>query len=390
MHAVEAGVNRHPPARVVLMGVSQGGAMACAMAARPEFSKIAGVLCIGGWLPRNRCGECRPRASSPRPRALFLHGNADTTVPVKHATAAQREWSSDCGLRLYEGVAHDASAGPCEPLKRDALTWLRRRFTLEVDSDGVFDHRPMLGSSVVKVLRDSNNKSSCTHLRGVVSDGLANDVLKELEGIELDNRTTAEMKASYPTQRCFSHDVYGEKRRSLSPRHVLALSLVGDGRAYPYAGQKRDAFDCKGLPAIVALMRLLSALFGVPLDFALVNRYDLAQGHHLNAHSDAEEDLVPGAPIVAVTLGVALPFEVTYGVKEQSVTDPSRKGYKIVQNGQPPAESERRTVTFLPKHGDVVIMHGALQQHYQHSIPKPPLGQQGIRYSITARALVRG
>jgi alkylated DNA repair dioxygenase AlkB len=248
----------------------------------------------------------------------------------------------------------------------------------------------MLGSSVVKVLRDSNNKSSCTHLRGVVSDGLANDVLKELEGIELDNRTTAEMKASYPTQRCFSHDVYGEKRRSLSPRHVLALSLVGDGRAYPYAGQKRDAFDCKGLPAIVALMRLLSALFGVPLDFALVNRYDLAQGHHLNAHSDAEEDLVPGAPIVAVTLGVALPFEVTYGVKEQSVTDPSRKGYKIVQNGQPPAESERRTVTFLPKHGDVVIMHGALQQHYQHSIPKPPLGQQGIRYSITARALVRG
>jgi alkylated DNA repair dioxygenase AlkB len=165
---------------------------------------------------------------------------------------------------------------------------------------------------------------------------------------------------------------------------------VGDGRAYPYAGQKRDAFDCKGLPAIVALMRLLSALFGVPLDFALVNRYDLAQGHHLNAHSDAEEDLVPGAPIVAVTLGVALPFEVTYGVKQQSVTDPSRKGYKIVQNGQPPAESERRTVTFLPKHGDVVIMHGALQQHYQHSIPKPPLGQQGIRYSITARALVRG
>jgi phospholipase/carboxylesterase len=71
------------PARLVLVGFSQGGAMSLSLAlAAPEL--VAGVAVLAGYLPARACAQITPASLAGRP--IFIgHGTQDTTVPLADA-----------------------------------------------------------------------------------------------------------------------------------------------------------------------------------------------------------------------------------------------------------------------------------------------------------------
>jgi alkylated DNA repair dioxygenase AlkB len=82
-------------------------------------------------------------------------------------------------------------------------------------------------------------------------------------------------------------------------------------------------------------------------------------GHKIGPHSDDEEDLVPGEPIVSVSLGSSRRFVVH-----------RKSDRKVVQ-------------TLVLDDGDVLLMGRAMQQHFKHSVPVSP--GPGQRISMTFR-----
>jgi carboxymethylenebutenolidase len=89
--------------RVGLVGVSMGGYLAVAAAARPEL-RIACVAESFGGLPPGHENGLRQM-----PPTLVVHGEFDTTVPVREAHALSgrlRALGRTCEVRVYPGVGH--------------------------------------------------------------------------------------------------------------------------------------------------------------------------------------------------------------------------------------------------------------------------------------------
>lgn len=116
-----AAIERHQidPARVFLMGFSQGAALSYAVSLmHPDL--IAGVIALAGFLP---AGEW-PAATPPYPRRgyLIIHGTADQHVPVLYAHRA-RDFLRGLGAPV-EYHAYPVGHKVAPPGLRDIQRWL--------------------------------------------------------------------------------------------------------------------------------------------------------------------------------------------------------------------------------------------------------------------------
>jgi alkylated DNA repair dioxygenase AlkB len=94
----------------------------------------------------------------------------------------------------------------------------------------------------------------------------------------------------------------------------------------------------------------------------LVNWYDAERAHHIGKHRDSPIGLVPGAPIVTISLGASRLFRLRpYG-----------------------REGERVDVPV--DHGTVLVLPWAVNQRFTHEVPYRPSKDSGRRISVTIRA----
>ncbi len=77
-----------PPARIVLAGFSQGGAIALHTGLR-RLQPLAGLVALSCYLPLADCFEAERHPASARVPIFLAHGNADPVVPIARGTAAR-------------------------------------------------------------------------------------------------------------------------------------------------------------------------------------------------------------------------------------------------------------------------------------------------------------
>lgn len=119
--------NGLPYARMVLMGFSQGGALSLftGLSLASSESKLAGVVCLSGYLPGSKQFALTPGlASTP---VFHGHGLADPMVAYPMATRTKEMLLSELGatdytLKGYAGLQH--SVNPEE--LRDVMSFLQK------------------------------------------------------------------------------------------------------------------------------------------------------------------------------------------------------------------------------------------------------------------------
>jgi phospholipase/carboxylesterase len=114
---------RYPvdPRKVVLLGFSQGGALAFDLALR-DCSRFAGVAALSSWLPEGVAAQIEPDTAHQSLPVLLVHGTEDPMVPVGRARESRQRLTA-LGVMLtyreYE-MGHEINA---EAL-RDIVNWL--------------------------------------------------------------------------------------------------------------------------------------------------------------------------------------------------------------------------------------------------------------------------
>lgn len=133
---------------------------------------------------------------------------------------------------------------------------------------------------------------------------------------------------------------------------------IGDPQArYRYSGAE---FVPQPWPALLQELRqrLHAAAIG-DFNSVLLNRYR-AGGDYMGWHSDDEPELGPEPLIASLSVGAARRF--------------------LLRRREAPA----RKAEYLLGHGDLLLMGGTTQRHYQHALPKMAR-VQGERINLTFR-----
>lgn len=135
---------------------------------------------------------------------------------------------------------------------------------------------------------------------------------------------------------------------------------IGDaGARYRYSGA--DFLPHPWTPALLHLRDRLQDALGAPFNSVLLNRYR-SGADSMGWHSDDEPEL-GGRPVIAsLTLGVA-------------------RRFLLRRRDNPALKAE-----FLLRHGDLLVMAGTTQQHYQHALPKTAK-VAGERINLTFRQI---
>ena len=120
---LDAAQERYPidPRKIVLLGFSQGGALAFDLALR-DSSRFAGLAGLSCWLPDHLAEQIQPESAHQSLPVLVVHGTEDPMVPVDRARESRQQLTR-LGVALtyreYE-MGHEISV---EAL-RDIVTWL--------------------------------------------------------------------------------------------------------------------------------------------------------------------------------------------------------------------------------------------------------------------------
>ena len=120
---LDAAQERYPidPRKIVLLGFSQGGALAFDLALR-DSSRFAGMAGLSCWLSSQLAEQIQPESAHQSLPVLLVHGTEDPMVPVERAREARQRLTA-LGVALtyreYE-MGHEISV---EAL-RDIVTWL--------------------------------------------------------------------------------------------------------------------------------------------------------------------------------------------------------------------------------------------------------------------------
>ena len=113
------------PARIVVLGFSQGGVMAFDLALRTP-QEFAGVVALSTWLPEVLAGDL-PQVEGQREfPVLMLHGRKDPMVPVERARKSQdvlEAMGVDLTYQEFD-MAHEIRPEALQTL----LSWLGGRF----------------------------------------------------------------------------------------------------------------------------------------------------------------------------------------------------------------------------------------------------------------------
>jgi phospholipase/carboxylesterase len=120
---LDAAARRYPidPAKLVVLGFSQGGVIAYALALQ-EPARVAGVVALSSWLP-----EAVVQAPSAQRQAGFAvlvhHGARDELIPVtrgRESVETLRRWQLPVTYREFD-MGHEITAASL----RDLSTWLQ-------------------------------------------------------------------------------------------------------------------------------------------------------------------------------------------------------------------------------------------------------------------------
>ncbi|CAJ1394811.1 unnamed protein product [Effrenium voratum] len=110
------------PEKIVLAGFSQGGALSLYTGLRLPI-RLAGVVCMSGYLPFTRTFATSPEAA--QVPVLHCHGSADGVVRLDWAEAGAerlRQLAVPLEMRLYD-MGHSA----CEEELDDVAEWIAER-----------------------------------------------------------------------------------------------------------------------------------------------------------------------------------------------------------------------------------------------------------------------
>ncbi len=130
------------------------------------------------------------------------------------------------------------------------------------------------------------------------------------------------------------------------------------GADYHYTGRTNSALPVP--PILEPLRAWAHSAIDRRLNGLLLNWYDGALGHYIGPHNDSTMNMVPGAPIVTVSLGEQRTFRLTH---------PKRKLNR----------------DFLAQAGTVFIMPYDTNNAWKHAVPRQAQ-YRGRRISITLRA----
>lgn len=150
------------------------------------------------------------------------------------------------------------------------------------------------------------------------------------------------------------------------PDRSISAQGSEEVRAYHFAGTTVAADEWT--PEIRELADELQETLGLKhkINYALLNYYHNGSSK-LGYHSDSEKDLVPGAPILSISLGTPRDFLIK--------ANPSSKAKK----------KHNETIEVLLNPGDLLIMAKNTQKHFKHSVPERVDG--GSRINITFRTM---
>ena len=132
------------------------------------------------------------------------------------------------------------------------------------------------------------------------------------------------------------------------------------GADYHFSGQTSVALPV--LPSLEPFYDWTRAAIDERLNGLLLNWYDAILGHYIGPHRDSTRNMVPGAPIVTISLGEERTFRLT------------RK-----------REDRNQVHDFEAEDGAVFIMPYDTNIVWKHGVPKRAR-YRGRRVSITARA----
>lgn len=132
-----------------------------------------------------------------------------------------------------------------------------------------------------------------------------------------------------------------------------------EGVRYRYSGQTLEA---TGWPALVEpLVEAVCEQAEEPFNAVLANWYR-SGGDKMGWHADNEPELGANPVVASLSLG-------------------ARRDFRLRRN-----EDHRQTITVGLGEGDLLIMGGALQHHWQHSVPKRANAED--RVSLTFRKIL--
>jgi alkylated DNA repair dioxygenase AlkB len=155
-------------------------------------------------------------------------------------------------------------------------------------------------------------------------------------------------------------------------------------RDYAFTGQVARARPLETVGTFHGLLREMQSV-EPRLNSILANWYDAAAGHYIGAHSDDEPALVPGCPIVSVSLCSPRHHRRLWLTPKPAHAAASRTPARWRQEGV-------AGVMLMQYHGTVVIMGGDTQTTHRHELMKPTgrnggLEKAGQRVSVTLRAM---
>lgn len=150
-----------------------------------------------------------------------------------------------------------------------------------------------------------------------------------------------------------------------SQRLVGTIS-VKPGVSYKYGTAKARCTmttTFQDLPWLDKLRRDMEVLSGHALNFVFINWYRPGTKDNLGWHSDDEADMSRGAPIVSVSVGDA-------------------RWFAFRKKGETKMHCQSKLVD-----GDIVIMQGETQKHYEHAITTREAGKNCTkgRWNLTFR-----
>lgn len=150
--------------------------------------------------------------------------------------------------------------------------------------------------------------------------------------------------------------VYGR----VHPIPRLEAWFGAEGVRYRYSGQQLEA---DGWPKFVRpLVDAVAEACGAEFNAVLANWYRHGDDR-MGWHADNEQELGPNPMVASLSLG-------------------ARRDFRLRRN-----ENHRDTISIALGEGDLLVMGGALQHHWQHSVPRRAQARE--RMSLTFRRILQ-
>jgi alkylated DNA repair dioxygenase AlkB len=202
-------------------------------------------------------------------------------------------------------------------------------------------------------------------IRHILHKGL--DVLHEPEFIAPER--ALELLEALKTEADWHRPAMQMYGKTVHTRRQVAWH-ADEGYVYKYSGQEHVWRDWT--PAMTELRTAVEARMSTQFNGVLLNMY--ADGtEYVSPHSDDEDDLEDGSPVVCVSLGAERDFV-----------------FKMYEAETPDQEALRQRTKFTVAlgNGDLVVMAGDTQKVATHAIPKRARVTEP-RISLTFRKMIR-